>query len=166
MISNLTEWAETLIKPADVVVVSGDKSTRCLLCDNLSKLKCCVTTSIDDGETAVHHLSRHRPDVLVIDLALLKKSAYGVIQSVRKLYPELPIVVLLNGEPEVPTWLARIGHITLIRKPRDIQIDRLKSMLNMFKPCKRSILTKKPSVEACEECGKLVHTDSSTNTSQ
>lgn len=141
MITNIVEWAETLIKPASVVVVSGDESTRCQLCSNLNTLRCIVAT-VPDGETAIEYLRRHKPDVLMIDLSLPKKSAFSVIQSVRKLYDELPIVVLLNGEPEVPAWLARSGHITLMKKPRDFDPERLKSMLQMFKTEKRSILTR------------------------
>jgi len=79
----------------------------------------CETASSE--EEAVRHLTRRRYDLMILDLRILQGSGVGVLEQARRLYPNLPVVVVTayTTAEDVAHALA-LGVDALLYKPFDI----------------------------------------------
>lgn len=68
------------------------------LIDSAKGLSCSATFA--DTETARIQLRKHRPEVLLMNLSLLRLEGAGCIPSLREHSPRLKILVLTNGEDD------------------------------------------------------------------
>lgn len=53
-----------------------------------------VVAEADDGDQVVDLVARHRPDVVVIDLAMRRVSGYDVLRNLKRDYPEVRVIVI------------------------------------------------------------------------
>jgi len=71
-----------------------------------------------DGEEGIKFARSHRPDLIVLDLMLPKRSGMDVIRELRAADPETPIVVLSSKDQEADKVLAlSLGADDYVTKP-------------------------------------------------
>lgn len=64
----------------------------------------------DDGDQALALVAQYRPDVLVLDVSMVRVSGLQVLGPLRKAYPELPVVMLsMHAAPEMVLAAMRAG---------------------------------------------------------
>src|SRR5262245_40647060 len=78
-----------------------------------------------DGEHALALAEAIVPEVLVTDVAMPGLDGFGLIRAVRRLYPELP-VILMSGDSQyrdrpIAEMATEHGAFAVLRKPFDIE---------------------------------------------
>lgn len=72
-----------------------------------------------NGEEALASIKRQRPDVLLLDLLMPKKSGYDVLQSLNESNIDIPVVILSNlSDPEERTRCLELGARDFLVKSR------------------------------------------------
>ncbi len=75
------------------------------------------------GAQALELLEGERPDVMVLDLRMPDLDGLEVLRRVKKLYPELPVVILTgHGSERDEKEARRLGALDYLQKPVDIEI--------------------------------------------
>lgn len=76
-----------------VLVVEDDKGVQTYLKELLLDNGYSVTIA-SDGIQALTHLTKHQPDMILLDLGLPNMSGESVCREIRKKYKDLPIIIL------------------------------------------------------------------------
>lgn len=118
-----------------VLVVEDEDFLVAALRDNLLAEGCTVDVAID-GEDAMVHIAKTRPNLILLDLLMPKKDGFYVLEAVRK-DPELrtiPIVVLSNlgGDAEIKRALEMGASDYLVKSQHSIDevLEKIKKFLN------------------------------------
>jgi DNA-binding NtrC family response regulator len=117
-----------------VLIVDDDPAVRNLLLTFLQD-KGYRTTAAEDGEKALHWLAGHRPDVVLLDIRMPGISGIDVLQESRRLYPDLPVIVISGYADEALARRAlRMGAYDFFLKPFDLATveSRLTTKLDML----------------------------------
>ncbi|MDP3734882.1 MAG: response regulator [bacterium] len=80
-----------------VLIVEDEEFLMRALKDNLESEGCSVDTAAD-GEEAVEHIKKMKPNIILLDLLMPKKDGFYVLEEVKK-NPDwklIPIIVLSN----------------------------------------------------------------------
>lgn len=110
-----------------VFICEDDENLNLLLYHNISQWGYDVQTFFD-GEKILSEIQLRRPDVIVLDINLPIKSGVTVLQESRKLYPNLPVIIV-SGQGKVTTALdvMKLGAYDYLPKP--IDLERLELLL-------------------------------------
>ncbi len=110
-----------------VFVCEDDENLNLLLYHNISQWGYEVHTYFD-GEKILTEIQNRRPDVIVLDINLPIKSGVKVLEESRKLYPNLPVIIV-SGQGKVTTALdvMKLGAYDYLPKP--IDLERLELLL-------------------------------------
>jgi CheY-like chemotaxis protein len=101
---------------ARILLVDDDPEVRAFLADALAELGHDVA-SCDGGEPALARIARDCPDLLLLDFAMPGMNGAEVAREVRKVCPQLPIVIV-TGFAESEQLEAALGpDVQLLRKP-------------------------------------------------
>lgn len=83
-----------------------------------------VTGEANNSKEMFELLQKHTLDLLVISVSLATRNGYGVLQQVRNIYPELPVLVLSKySEPRYalqPLKLGARGYLDKIAIPKEL----------------------------------------------
>ena len=105
----------------DILVVDDDEHIRESLVDLLEGEGYSVRTAAD-GLAALAAWSEKRPDLMLLDVMMPKKSGYDVCREIRKTDAKLPIVMLTAKAEEVDEVLGlERGASDYVTKPFSIQ---------------------------------------------
>ena len=106
---------------ADILVVDDDTNIRESLVDLLEGEGYGVRTAAD-GMAALAAYAERRPDLMLLDVMMPKKSGYDVCREIRKTDAKLPIVMLTAKAEEVDEVLGlERGASDYVTKPFSIQ---------------------------------------------
>ena len=106
--------------PARVLVVDDDPEIRMLLSRRLRRSGYSVDDAAD-GEEALALVEKATPDVVVTDMAMPRLDGLGLIAALRKIDPQLPVIVL-TGHGSLDNAIQAMRDGTLfdyLRKPLD-----------------------------------------------
>ena len=78
---------------SNILVIEDDTGVQKYLKELLIDNGYSVTLT-SDGITALNHLNKVLPDLVVLDLGLPNMSGEAVISEIRKKYPKLPVLIL------------------------------------------------------------------------
>ena len=105
----------------DILVVDDEKNIRESLVDLLESEGYGVRTAAD-GAAALEAYAQRRPDLMVLDVMMPKKSGYDVCREIRKTDLRLPIIMLTAKTQEVDEVLGlERGASDYVTKPFSIQ---------------------------------------------
>ena len=76
-----------------ILIAEDDKAIREGIRDFLSSSNYLVE-AVEDGAEAIAAVKNHQPDVIILDLDLPKITGEAVCREVKKLYPDLPVIIL------------------------------------------------------------------------
>ncbi len=85
-----------------VLIVEDDKFLKTLLEKHLQRENFEVITA-EDGETAVDKIVKERPDLILLDIILPKKSGFSVLEEINKdeNLRKIPVIIISNlGQQE------------------------------------------------------------------
>jgi DNA-binding response OmpR family regulator len=89
-----------------------------------------------DGETGYQMALREKPDLVILDIMLPKLNGYEVCKSLKKEFPDLPIIMLTakSQEAEIVTGL-ELGADDYITKPFSVLelLARIKALFRRIK---------------------------------
>ncbi len=104
---------------AKIAVVDDAKIMRTILSASLERAghEVVVLEPLAAGEVG-EILQRHAPDLLVTDYHMPGANGATVIRMARKVYPELPVVVITAfGDAETTALLNKLNVSAVLRKP-------------------------------------------------
>ena len=85
-----------------------------------------------EGRDALAHISRVRPDVVLVDLQMPEVNGVDVLRAIREIDPSCA-VVLMTGHSSLASAIeaVRLGALDYLTKPLDF--DRLRGLLTTVK---------------------------------
>jgi len=92
---------------AKILLVEDDEAVRDMLTQMLTRAKHVVAGAVD-GEDALKVLKEFKPDVMVTDIIMPKKSGTELIEEVKSNLPDLAIIAISGGGRSDP-----IGYLDL-----------------------------------------------------
>ncbi|MEN9407508.1 MAG: hypothetical protein RLZZ455_724 [Candidatus Parcubacteria bacterium] len=114
-----------------ILIVEDDRPLQQFLKDTLLDNGYSVNI-VSDGLTAIRYVKEIKPDLILLDLGLPNVSGETVCKEIRKLYPELPIIMLTakQGAQDVVQGL-NLGADDYVTKPfvADELLARIKARL-------------------------------------
>ncbi|MGH7180892.1 MAG: response regulator [Nitrospiraceae bacterium] len=116
---------------AKVLVIDDEEGIRNLL-DTLLRRKGYDVVLAASGQRGIELLRRERPDVLVLDLKMPGMSGLTVLQQVRSLTPQQPVIILTGaGTPEVERQVRALGVTEYVEKEFSLHLlgDALQRLL-------------------------------------
>lgn len=87
---------------ANILLVEDDELVRDMLTQILQRASHQVTAAVD-GEEAAEYLQKNRPDLLITDIIMPKKSGITLISEVKNRHPNLEIIAISGGGRLDPT---------------------------------------------------------------
>jgi len=124
-----------------VLLVEDDPFLSSLLKNRLQKEGIEITLA-KDGEEALNFLKSTKPDLILLDLILPKKSGFEVMEEMREdpqmQFQGLPIIIISNlGQPEDISRGQALGAIEYFVKAKtsiDELVEKIKSFLEKSQP--------------------------------
>ena len=124
-----------------VLLVEDDPFLSSLLKNRLQKEGIEITLA-KDGEEALNFLKSTKPDLILLDLILPKKSGFEVMEEIRSdpqmQSQEMPIIIISNlGQPEDISRGEELGAIEYFVKAKtsiDELVEKIKSFLEKSQP--------------------------------
>lgn len=116
---------------AKILVIDDEKSIRNLL-DTLLSRKGYDVVLADGGRKGLELFRRERPDVVVLDLKMPEMDGIAVLQQVRSLKPDQPVIILTGaGTPEKEHLVHALGVSEFVAKEFSLHLlgDALKRVL-------------------------------------
>jgi len=88
-----------------------------------------------DGRTVLDLVSRHKPDLVVLDLHMPGLNGIELTRQLGKTFPSLPVVICsLETDPDVIDAARRAGAAEYVSKPR-VDKDLIKAVESAVQKC-------------------------------
>jgi DNA-binding NarL/FixJ family response regulator len=92
-----------------------------------------VVGTADVVSSAIHGIERHLPDVVILDIQLLDGNGLTVLQHIKKMMPDIKVIVLTNFNSDQYRNLAqRYGADAFLDKSNDFM--QIPSLLQGWQP--------------------------------
>jgi len=112
---------------AKVLVIDDEPGIRSLL-DTLLRRKGYAVVLADGGRKGLELFRRERPDVIVLDLKMPEMDGVTVLQQIRSLNPDQPVIILTGaGTPEREQQVRTLGVTEFVEK--EFSLHRLGNAL-------------------------------------
>ena len=109
-------------KKANILVVDDDESIAGLLSTGLEETEGYHCVTVNTGEDALERLLRNNIDVILLDLRLPGISGMDVLDNVRLVYPDTPVIVITGVEDvQSAVEAMKLGAEDYITKPFDLR---------------------------------------------
>jgi len=121
---------------AKLLVIDDEQGIRSLL-DTLLSRKGYAVVLADGGRKGLELIRRERPDVVVLDLKMPGMEGLAVLQEIRSLNPDQPVIILTGaGTPEREQQVRALGVTEYIEKEFSLHLlgDSLKCLLKTPDP--------------------------------
>lgn len=119
-----------------ILVVEDDEAVRTYIRDILLENGYSVSTA-GDGIDAINYVKKNQPDVILLDLGLPTMRGEAVCKEVKKLYPDIQIIILTAQDttPDIVKGLD-IGADDYMVKPFEVEevLARVKARLRVKNP--------------------------------
>ncbi len=83
-----------MTKPRDTILVVDDEAPVRQILRMLLQSEGFAVDEAEDGATCLHHVYRHRPDLILLDIRLPGRDGREVCRLLREIDPQLPIMML------------------------------------------------------------------------
>lgn len=108
---------------APYLLVVDDEPRLCKTLSMIIRAAGYQTNTAVDAHSALQMLSEKDPDLMIMDWHLPDMDGAGLLAETRRLYPNLPVVVITaNGGPETAEVVFRLGGRYFLLKPFDPRV--------------------------------------------
>ena len=108
-------------KDIKVLLVDDEEAFVNTLAQRLKMRELNVDT-VYDGEQALSAVKSKEPDVMILDLKMPGLHGMDVLKEIRKLYPNMQVIILTgHGTDKDEEEARRLGGFDFLRKPADIE---------------------------------------------
>src|SRR4051812_37446023 len=115
----------------NIIVVDDDPHVRRIIAMTLDEDSPYTVTSLSSGEAALLHISRNKVDLLLTDIYMPGISGLDLVQRVRELNYDIPVVVFtISPEQLTPERAAELQIDCLLTKP--IAADKLRMAADLL----------------------------------
>lgn len=118
------------VRTRRVLVVDDELLIRWSLSESLSKAGFAVDEA-EDARSALEHFAPEMPplDAVILDLRLPDSADLGLLQRIRSLAPDVPVIMMTAyGSPGTTDEALRLGARDVVTKPFDL--NRMVSMVD------------------------------------
>lgn len=109
---------------AHVLVIDDDEDHRTLAREILEREGHAVEVAVD-GKDGLRRFGRRRPDVVLTDIQMPGLDGHGVIEALKVLHADVPIIAVSGGgvrdKDELLLEAVRLGAVEVIMKPFDFR---------------------------------------------
>lgn len=123
------------MSPAKILIVEDEIITAETIADQLERLGYAVADTVSSGEAALESISRHQPDLVLMDIVLKRKSMDGIAAAanIRDRF-QLPVIYLTAHSDRATLNRARVtAPFGYILKPFNEQDLRIAIDMALFK---------------------------------
>ena len=115
-----------MIKPV-ILVVDDEEIVRGSISDFLRDKISCSVHSFGDGDEVIQFVSNNHVDLIVLDIKMPKKSGISVMKAVKKIRPEVDILVVSAWiSSDVANEALSAGAADYVVKPLDLNVLEIK----------------------------------------
>ncbi len=103
-----------------ILIVDDEKEVRETLSEffELEGLEC---IEAENGPSGLQMAKEHKPDFIITDVRMPGGDGIDLLKDVRKMNPELPVVLVMTGFAETTEdEVKKLGGLDLIPKPLDL----------------------------------------------
>lgn len=111
-----------------VIVVDDDEDSRDTLSDILEFKGVKVVAKAINGHDAVLKFSKHRPDVVLMDMMMPEYDGFYGLEHIKNIDPNAKIITITADQTEETRAKLKMHHTMIILKP--IDTDKLVQMIN------------------------------------
>ncbi len=109
---------------AHVLVIDDDEDHRILAREILEREGHRVEVAVD-GQDGLRRFGKNRPDVVLTDIHMPGLDGHAVIEALKVLHPDVPIIAVSGGgardKDELLLEAMRLGAVEVITKPFDFR---------------------------------------------
>ncbi len=117
------------------ILIVDDEQNVCEFLGEFLQDKGYLVIKARSGSKALRYLEKNNPDLVLLDILMPGMSGLEVLKRIRKLYPDLPVIILTGvKDKQVVDDIINVGPVDFIPKPID---------LDVLEKCISSNLTKK-----------------------
>lgn len=110
---------------APVAIIADDDRVIRELCREVLEAETLRVLTAANGQEALALAEAWIPDVLVTDVAMPSLDGFGLIRALRRLYPEVPVIVMTGDEEykgrPIEEVAAEHGVVATFAKPFDVE---------------------------------------------
>ncbi len=129
--------ANSQLKSKHVLIVDDEAEIRETMIYDLKRLGC-ITHEASTGSEAFTILQNNKIDIVITDIRMPDGNGLDLIQQIRSMHAELPVVLITTGFSDLSASDAQsLGAFAIIEKP----IDR-KRMFNLLEQSCEKLLSK------------------------
>lgn len=119
-----------------VLIIDDDVEYRTSIQQNLADDFIILTAP--DGDAGMHVLADNKIDCVLLDVRIPGKDGVEILKDIRRLYPQLPVILVTGfGNEEIARHAIRYGAVGIINKPFHIY-DLITDICNAINNCSRS----------------------------
>ena len=117
------------------ILIVDDEQNVCEFLGEFLQDKGYLVIKARSGSKAQRYREKNNPDLVLLDILMPGMSGLEVLKHIRKLYPDLPVIILTGvKDKQVVDDIINVGPVDFIPKPID---------LDVLEKCISSNLTKK-----------------------
>ena len=109
------------MKTAHILIVDDEKR----ICSSLTGIfedEGYRVRAVQDGQAALLEIERQLPDLMLLDLWMPGMDGLQVLEAVKKIYPDMPVIVISgHGNIESAVKAAKLGAYDFLEKPLSLE---------------------------------------------
>lgn len=106
-----------------IIIIEDNQSLVSFIRTYLSNYSNYTLQDFAQGTNALRNIKLNKPDLVILDLSLEDIRGENVCEEIRRLYPDLPVIILTaDANKEKMISLLNLGADDYITKPFDIEI--------------------------------------------
>ncbi len=114
--------------PSDVMLVDDEQEFVNILCERLRERSVDAAVACD-GESALHLIQEHEPEVMILDLNMPGVTGIDVLKRIHASNSKMKVIILTgHGDEKTRETCLNLGAIAYLQKP--IDINQLTSIIN------------------------------------
>jgi len=114
-----------------IIIIDDDRDAVETLSDYLKEIKMMVLACGYNGKDAVELYKKHKPDVVLLDLAMPEFDGYYAVENIKKINPEAKIIILTGTvEEKCDKKIDEYEPYAIFTKPYEIN-----ELITMMEKC-------------------------------
>ncbi|HPN73937.1 MAG TPA: response regulator [Candidatus Marinimicrobia bacterium] len=105
------------------ILIVDDEQNVCEFLGEFLQDKGYLVIKARSGSKALRYLEKNNPDLVLLDILMPGMSGLEVLKRIRKLYPDLPVIILTGvKDKRVVDDIINVGPVDFIPKPIDLDV--------------------------------------------